>query len=182
MLCQRLCGLINHLTTKVEKCPLDKFTVSAQSNILKLKTRIDDVMILMQKMLYLPSFLACILNFCSCCCAVAWLALGYNKESDESLFTLFSLFLIISVASQLAYFWFVGGLPIALDAFREEFCKKVQHRLLSVGRTEEIDFEKGLYQKPSFVLSGCDVFYFRRSSILGLVGAILTYTLLLVTS
>ncbi|GFW16410.1 transposable element Tcb1 transposase [Trichonephila clavipes] len=126
--------------------------------------------------------LACILNFCSCCCAVAWLALGYNKESDESLFTLFSLFLIISVASQLAYFWFVGGLPIAMDSFREEFRSKLQQRLLSMGRTDEIDFEKGLYQKPSFVLSGCDVFYFRRSSILGLVGAILTYTLLLVTS
>ncbi|GFS90900.1 uncharacterized protein NPIL_469001 [Nephila pilipes] len=182
VLCQRVCRLIRLLRTEVESCPLEEFTISKQSNILRQKNVIDDVMVLMQKVLYLPSFLLCTLNFSSCCTAVAWFVLGYQKEDDITLFATFSLFFAIAAANLLAYFWFAGGLPIEMDAFREEFCKKVYHRLLTLGKTGEIVFQKALYETPSFVLSGCDILYFKRSSILGLAGAILTYTLLLVTS
>ncbi|GBN40120.1 hypothetical protein AVEN_241274-1 [Araneus ventricosus] len=91
----------------------------------------------------------------------------------------FFLYFFICGVSLVACLWTAGGLPVELEAFNEEFHKKAQLRLLVNARTDGIDFEKHLSERPVFVLTGCDIIHFNPGVILTLAAAILTYTLLI---
>ncbi|GFT78492.1 uncharacterized protein NPIL_602381 [Nephila pilipes] len=182
VLCHRVGGLINRLKKEVVRCPSAEFTLSKQVSLLKQKNKIDDALVLLQQVLYLPSFLICMLYFCACCNAVGWLVVGEKNTADAALMVQFALYLANAIFSLLAYMWFVGCLPTEMDAFKDEFCRKVQEKLLVGGKPDDIDYQKGLCERPSFVLSGCDIIHFKRSSILSLSGAVFTYTILLITN
>ncbi|GFT23824.1 uncharacterized protein NPIL_152041 [Nephila pilipes] len=181
VLCQRVRRLIMCLREEIEKCPPKQFNMVKQSSILRKKNKIDEVLTLLQRVLYLSSFLISALYFTTCCTGVGWLIVGNQNVDDSALMVQFSLYFVNTFACLLLYMWFLGCLPIEIDNFKEEFSRKREHRLLCLGKADEVDFQKVLCERPSFVVSGCDIMHFRRSSILALAGTVFTYTMLLIT-
>ncbi|GBO34619.1 hypothetical protein AVEN_230586-1 [Araneus ventricosus] len=179
LFCQRICDQVRSLTLSIEKCSPKQFTVSFQSNILNQKRRIDDALFLLQRVFYFPSFLICAASFCSCCTLVAWILKSIDHSVELATMLIFFLYFFMCGVSLLACLWTAGGLPVELGTFNEEFLKKAQLRLLVNARTDGIDLEKHLIERPVFILTGCDIIHFKRGVILNLAAAILTYTLLI---
>ncbi|GBN88187.1 hypothetical protein AVEN_245095-1 [Araneus ventricosus] len=179
MLCQRICYEIRHLTSEISKVSPNEFTVSKQVDILRSYRKVEDILNILQNLFYSSSFFICMANFCFCCTQIGWVVGIYGLENDWTLLTLFFLQLACSAASLLACLWVVGGLPIEMQVFIKEFLQKIEHRTMLRGREDEVNFGRRLDEKSVFVLSGCDIIHFERSSILALAASVLTYTLLL---
>ncbi|KAG8191097.1 hypothetical protein JTE90_008409 [Oedothorax gibbosus] len=75
-------------------------------------------------------------------------------------------------------FWVAGGIPLELKKLRKAFTEKSKKRALLGFALESTVFEKLQTENEDFELSGCGILIFRRSSILGVLGNILTYGLL----
>ncbi|GFU45843.1 uncharacterized protein NPIL_572411 [Nephila pilipes] len=85
---------------------------------------------------------------------------------------------ITNLVSLTAILWSAGGLPVDQLKLKEAFYKKVHLRFLKVVYDEDLQCKRELLDKPEFVLNGCNIFSYTRSSILAAVGTLLTYTLL----
>ncbi|GBM65310.1 hypothetical protein AVEN_89682-1 [Araneus ventricosus] len=182
MLCHRVSRQIRDLTSEVSKFSPEEFSISKQTAVVNYKRKIDEFLGILQKVFSLPSFLLCAANFISCCTHVGWFVWIYTNNEDWAMEISYIFIFINSTASLLAFLWTAGGLPLDMEALVNEFCKKLQCRLIHRGKADEIDLGKGLNEEPSFVLSGCGIVYFRRSTILSLIASIITYTLLLLNT
>ncbi|GBN42386.1 hypothetical protein AVEN_174261-1 [Araneus ventricosus] len=180
MLCQRICYEIRRLTSEISKVTPKEFTVSKQVDILRSKRKVEDILNILQNLFYSSSFFICMANFCFCCTQIGWVVGIYGLENDWTMLTLFFLQFACSATSLLACLWVVGGLPIEMQAFVKEFQQKIEHRTMLKGREDEVNFGRRLDERSVFVLSGCDIIHFERSSILALAASVLTYTLLLI--
>ncbi|GFT99483.1 uncharacterized protein NPIL_593431 [Nephila pilipes] len=101
-------------------------------------------------------------------------------KTDSSNLISWTFYATNSFGSLIAILWIAGGVPIALDTFKDEFFKTAHHKMLLSSLPEEPKLEKWLFHKPDFVFTGCDIFSYRRSSILAVVGTLLTYTFLII--
>ncbi|GIX75016.1 hypothetical protein CEXT_555741 [Caerostris extrusa] len=72
------------------------------------------------------------------------------------------------------------GVPIELNEFKAVFYKKAFVRMMSSTTLEEPKLERWLFDKPHFVFTGCDIVSYRRSTVLAVVGTLLTYTVLVI--
>ncbi|KAG8199761.1 hypothetical protein JTE90_000854 [Oedothorax gibbosus] len=78
-------------------------------------------------------------------------------------------------------FWVAGGIPLEIKQLRKAFTEKFKERAL-LGFAMELTIpEKIQTENEDFELSGCGLLFFRRSSILGVLGNILTYGLLVIS-
>ncbi|KAG8173409.1 hypothetical protein JTE90_029275 [Oedothorax gibbosus] len=82
----------------------------------------------------------------------------------------------------MACMWFAGGVPLAMKNFKAAFSRKTQQSLLVASSERESGLVRGLYERPSLVLSGCGILYFTRNSILVVLGTLLTYTIILLSN
>ncbi|KAG8199762.1 hypothetical protein JTE90_000855 [Oedothorax gibbosus] len=78
-------------------------------------------------------------------------------------------------------FWVAGGIPLEIKQLRKAFTEKSKERALLGFALELTAPERIQTQNEDFKLSGCGLLFFRRSSILGVLGSILTYGLLIMS-
>ncbi|GIY28154.1 uncharacterized protein CDAR_219121 [Caerostris darwini] len=176
-LCFRCSKFINNLTNEIENISPQQFGPCVQFDILKRKSKVDDVLEDLENIFSKPSLFLIMLNFVTCVyhlgtmLVVSW---GYRHIIIESLF--YSVVHFICVT---AVFWSAGSVPVALNKLNRFFYRKAHSRLLLVCSTSEgRKFKRELVEKPEFVLTGCDVIVYRRSSILAFVGTLLTYSII----
>ncbi|GFY58808.1 uncharacterized protein TNIN_274641 [Trichonephila inaurata madagascariensis] len=86
-----------------------------------------------------------------------------------------------SFCGLLAILWKAGNLPIEAENLKRVYRRKCRQKLLSENKVCELRSEMDLIDTSNFVLSGCTIIYFYRSSLLALAGTILTYTVLLMS-
>ncbi|GBN26860.1 hypothetical protein AVEN_162510-1 [Araneus ventricosus] len=181
-LCQNFCRQINRITRDIQECSVENFTLSKQANISAQESRIGDLLHLTQRVFSVASFLISAAHFCACIIVLGSLILdAITFIKDYTLLCQLVLLFLNSSGGLLACLWTAGGLPLAEDELKDAFRRKMRERLRLFGKVDEECFQQELLQKPSFLMSGCGIVYFQRSSILSLLGTILTYTLLLVT-
>ncbi|GIY16930.1 uncharacterized protein CEXT_30721 [Caerostris extrusa] len=122
-----------------------------------------------------------IANLSSCGIVVAWI-LEYSLKEYQSFMIIGTVFFVInSFSSMTAVLWMAGQVPIQLQKLKESFYEKAHLRLISVCDLDEPQFKKELMEKPDFVLTGCEIISLRRSTVLGVFGTLLTYTVLAVS-
>ncbi|KAG8199766.1 hypothetical protein JTE90_000859 [Oedothorax gibbosus] len=78
-------------------------------------------------------------------------------------------------------FWVAGGIPLEIKLLRKSFTDKSKERDLLGFVSESTVSIKIQIENEDFELSGCGLLFFRRSSILGVIGSILTYGLLVMS-
>ncbi|GIY00424.1 uncharacterized protein CDAR_403581 [Caerostris darwini] len=176
-LCFRCSKFINNLTNEIENISPQQFGPCVQFDILKRKSKVDDVLEDLENIFSKPSLFLIMLNFVTCVyhlgtmLVVSW---GYRHIIIESLF--YSVVHFICVT---AVFWSAGSVPVALNKLNRFFYRKAHSRLILVCSTSEgRKLKRELVEKPEFVLTGCDVIVYRRSSILAFVGTLLTYSII----
>lgn len=180
-ICLTCCKQIKSLTSEIENCSQNDFNTSKQSILLLNEARINDFVHNAQKVFSLPSFLIFMAQFCSSSSMLGWYILDQQETSRIHMVVEMVFFISNAFGCLVACLWVAGRFPIEMDEFKETFRKKVQMNQL-MGIADQSGLERGLFEKRDFVFSGCNIIYFRRSSILTVVGTMLTYTLLLLKS
>ncbi|GFU33343.1 uncharacterized protein NPIL_173901 [Nephila pilipes] len=174
-LCLSCSSSFNCLTQKVLQYPPKEFGLSEQVDILQGKAKIDDILDNMQDIFSLPSLLVIMSSFLSCCTV---LGINLNGINSNGLATSVLFFGVPNLVSLIAVLWTAGGLPVEQHKLKGAFYKKVHIRFLMLRCSEEPQCKREILDKPEFVLNGCNIFSYTRSSILAAVGTLLTYTLL----
>ncbi|GFU26397.1 uncharacterized protein TNCV_2507151 [Trichonephila clavipes] len=76
-------------------------------------------------------------------------------------------------------FWIPGEVPIEMERFSQAARKKYELRAYFGIGSENPSVERALCENKAFVLSGFNLVYFKKESVLTVMGTILTYGQLL---
>ncbi|GFT73396.1 uncharacterized protein NPIL_511361 [Nephila pilipes] len=178
-LCLRCSFFFTLLNKVINEYSPHAFGPEEQRDILRHKAKIDDILDIIQEIFSVPSFFIILGYFASCYRAFAW-NLTHRVKTLIQLFTVIDG--IINLISLSGSLWVSGGLPENINKLKEAFYKKTHRRIIIVGTSGEPDLRKELLDKPDFVLSGCGILFYRKFSILAIIGALLTYTVLIVNT
>ncbi|GFV36757.1 uncharacterized protein TNCV_2650001 [Trichonephila clavipes] len=77
--------------------------------------------------------------------------------------------------------WTAGTLPVELNKLKDEFYEKAYLRWISFQFPSEQNSRKEILDKSDFAFTGCDIISYRRSSPFVIVGALVTYTVLIIS-
>ncbi|KAG8186597.1 hypothetical protein JTE90_019919 [Oedothorax gibbosus] len=178
-LCMQCSRYISCLRFEIEKCTLEAFDTHKQVNIARSFSNMMTILKDLQKVFSLPSFLMFATHYCACSTLLGWFVLGEISSVSKILQILF--YFSNSSVCLIACLWVPGKLPIEIDKMKEAFRSKYRYRWFHLGVMEENVFEKAFGEQHTFVLTGVRFIEFKQSSILAVVGTILSYTLVLVT-
>ncbi|GFS35919.1 uncharacterized protein TNIN_327101 [Trichonephila inaurata madagascariensis] len=78
--------------------------------------------------------------------------------------------------------WAAGTVSVEMRKFKEMFHYKTHLKLLCKYSEEQVHLTMNLMNEPDFALTGWDVVFLGKSTILGLIGALFTYTVLLMST
>ncbi|GFU47387.1 uncharacterized protein NPIL_82401 [Nephila pilipes] len=179
-LCQRCCLLIKSLTQDILRISPNAFGPSAQMEILRRQTKINNILESIQEIFSLPSFFIFATHFMSCANIIGWLLCFDLASYKPHMFTQSIFFGVNAFGCLVAILWIVGGLPVQMQKLKEAFYKKAHLRLLILGNLEEPQLKREFFDMPEFVFTGCEVISFRRRTILAFFGTLLTYTVLVI--
>ncbi|GFT09900.1 uncharacterized protein NPIL_313161 [Nephila pilipes] len=181
-LCLSCYKLITKLTEEVLIIPPEAFGPSKQMDILKRKTRIDNLLEDIQSIFSLPSFFIIAANF-SACGTVIGRFMYYDLENFRGRAITDSMILGINAfVCLICILWIAGGLPVHVQKLKEAFYKKAHLRLLILNSTKEPHLKRELIEKPEFIFTACDILSLKRSAILAIFGTLLTYTVLVINT
>ncbi|GFW03693.1 uncharacterized protein TNCV_2538041 [Trichonephila clavipes] len=143
-------------------------------------SKLENDLNLIQEVFSVPSFLICVSHFCSCIAILA-VVVYVMPDISYSMQIEWILYLINSSCGLLGILWSAGNLPIEAEKLKRAYRSKCHQKLLSRNKVRELRSEADLIDTSNFILSGCNIIYFYRSSLLALAGTILTYTVLLMS-
>ncbi|GFY46731.1 uncharacterized protein TNIN_294531 [Trichonephila inaurata madagascariensis] len=176
-ICVRCSNSVRNLTHKISVCSPEQFGPSEQIRALRYKAKIDEILKITQEIFSVPSFCLIVANSISCYSMLGWYLMDTMRISQliQSVFIGICSFLYLT-----GILWIAGTLPVELNKLKDTFHEKAYLRWISFGFHSEKNFRKEILDKPEFVFTGCDILHYRRSSILAVVGTLITYTLLVV--
>ncbi|GFT05971.1 uncharacterized protein NPIL_283441 [Nephila pilipes] len=178
-LCLRCSLFLTILTEEIAKYSPHAFGPDEQRDILRRKAKIDDILDIIQDVFSIPSFFFILGYFVSCCRTLAWYLAHSAKTPIHMLILIDGVIILISLNTTL---WMSGGLPDNIHKLKEAFYKKTHRRIIFVGTSGEPDLRKELLDKPDFVLTGCGILFYRKFSVLAVIGALLSYTVLVIST
>ncbi|KAF8787282.1 hypothetical protein HNY73_008897 [Argiope bruennichi] len=177
-ICMRCRALIRDLKAEVMQYQLESFNVSKQFDILRQKEKLDSILDRTESIFSLSSFLIIITNILSCSSILGTTLLGADLQLH--VVTQWLFYTIGVFGCLLTVFWVAGGISIELKEFKDAYYNKACARMLKSGIPEEPRMERWVLDKPDFVLTGYGIFSYTRNTLLAMVGALLTYTILVV--
>ncbi|GFY46998.1 uncharacterized protein TNIN_11311 [Trichonephila inaurata madagascariensis] len=178
-LCWHCSMFINNLANETARYTPEEFKRHKQLDILKNKAKIGKVLQNIQTIFSLPMFLIIVANFLICSSILAGSLIKIKFDEDNIVFIFYFLNAILCVVTSV---WVAGSIPIAISRFKEVFHQTTHDRLLYHHTTEELHLKTDLFHEPDFVLTGCNIISYRRSTILALIGTLLTYTVLVLST
>ncbi|GBN05800.1 hypothetical protein AVEN_88104-1 [Araneus ventricosus] len=144
---------------------------------MKINSSLDDI----RGVFSVPSFLIIVTEFLSCSHMFGYIIIsGKHNAYFRPAIVVVTINVIASCSSTIGTLWMAGGIPVALNRLKESFYRKAHSRYISHQVSEELHTKRELLEKPDFVLSGCDLMSYRRSSILVVLGTLFTYSVLVV--
>ncbi|GFT27527.1 uncharacterized protein NPIL_580451 [Nephila pilipes] len=180
-LCWRCSLYLNNLVKNISKYTPKEFEQSKQLDILKNRAKICRALKSIETVFSLPIFLIIVANFLMCSSLLGGVLIKIKFDRDNMIFMFYFANAILCVLTTL---WVAGSVSIEMNRFKEAFHQTTHERLLYYHETEreEIHLKMDLFSEPDFVLTGYNILSFRRNTILGVIGTLLTYTVLVVTT
>ncbi|GFX02662.1 uncharacterized protein TNCV_2011061 [Trichonephila clavipes] len=176
-ICLRCSSFIRNMAHKIAHYSPEQFGPSVQIRILHHKAKIDEILKMVQDIFSVPSFCFMLANTIYC-----YAILGFYLITTMQIYDImdFSVIGISSFLCLIGTLWIAGALPVELNNLKEMFYEKAYLRLIFFGFYKEQNFRREIFEKPDFVFSGCDILFYKRSSILAAVGTLITYTVLVI--
>ncbi|GFT19415.1 uncharacterized protein NPIL_408941 [Nephila pilipes] len=181
-LCLRCSARLNLLSKEITQWAPETFGLPKQIDILKRKAKINDILLNIQDIFSLPILLIIIVNITMCGSITGWFLIRSWNESfflwkvESAFFGVNAFLCVVSIL------WVAGAVPIEMNKFKETFHGKTHVRLLYYNTNDELYLKREVVNEPDFVLTGCEIVSFKRSTILAFVGTLLTYTVLLIST
>ncbi|GBN33865.1 hypothetical protein AVEN_238246-1 [Araneus ventricosus] len=182
VLCLRCSNRINCLCQKITQCSPGNFGIPKQQSILKNRTQVRDILLEVQAVFSVPIFCTIVGNILMCASVIGWYLVKKWDDSDIAWKMKIAFYVINAFSNVMATTWVASESAISMKKFKETFNQKTQKRLLYYDPKGEQYLKADLLAEPDFVLTGCDIISFKRSTILALVGTLLTYTVLLMNT
>ncbi|GFR05980.1 uncharacterized protein TNCT_668891 [Trichonephila clavata] len=179
-LCLKCCNAVEKLTSDVIQCSPENFKTSTQIKFLTRKAKIDNILLRIQNSFSYSSFFIILTNILSCGSILGALLKENLDKMESSTLIIWAFYATNSFGSLTAILWIAGGVPLALGRLKDEYFKKAHQKMLLVPIPEEPKLEKWLLDRQDFVFNGCNIFSYRRNSLLAVVGTLLTYTFLVI--
>ncbi|KAF8788164.1 hypothetical protein HNY73_009695 [Argiope bruennichi] len=164
----------------MEKISPATFTFKVEMELLKKRHRIIDMLEMIEATLSTASFLTCAANFIACLTNLSHLLI-YLSENKAITVINISLISGSAVVSTMSIFWNAGQIPIEMEKFSRLMRRRIEERSFLECNSLGIRTERSAVDEHVFVLSGHNLIYYRKSTILTLVGTILTYGLLILS-
>ncbi|KAG8178663.1 hypothetical protein JTE90_025586 [Oedothorax gibbosus] len=159
-----------------------KFTTTIQKEFLRDFIKTESCIISFQNIFSVPSLLMFAAHFSWCSGVLVLVVTGTFLNMPGIRIIYHTTSILNSLSFLMACMWFAGGVPLAMDNFKAALSRKTQQSLLLESSEQESVLGRGLYERPSLVLSGCGILYFTRNSMLVVLGTLLTYTILLLNN
>ncbi|GFQ80218.1 uncharacterized protein TNCT_119301 [Trichonephila clavata] len=181
-LCHCSSDNLNSLTREIEKTLLEDFTLSKQIDILNKRARVYEILLNIEKIFSVPIFFTIVANVLMLSSISGWFLIGNWNETDFA-WKIETSFLGTNASLYLtSTLWAAGTVSIEMRKFKEVFHYKTHLKLLSKYSEEQLHLKMDLMNEPDFVLTAWDVVCLSKSTILGLFGALFTYTVLLMNT
>ncbi|GBN26911.1 hypothetical protein AVEN_91427-1 [Araneus ventricosus] len=114
-----------------------------------------------------------------CSSVTGWILVNDWNGTDMAWKMKSAFYCINAFVNVTATLWIASDLNITMNKFKETFHQKTHKRLLLYDTKEELYLKRDLLDEPEFVLKGCGILSFKRSTILTLLGTLITYTVLI---
>ncbi|GFT13118.1 uncharacterized protein NPIL_10281 [Nephila pilipes] len=182
-LCWDCSVYINKLTNKIEQYSPKYFGLSEQLNTLKSKKKIDDVLHNIQNLFSEQFFFTILASVFMCSSVAGGFLIKHFEEFDAVMRLDYMYYLINSVSYVALTLWIVGRIPVEMKQFHHAFYERIQERLLHCySSKKELHLKRDFFNEPDFVMTGCNILPLKRSTILALIGALFTYTVLFINT
>ncbi|GFR05975.1 uncharacterized protein TNCT_668851 [Trichonephila clavata] len=177
IMCGHISNSIYQLSQDIIKYSPSNFDASKQVKKIKEITHIEEILDAIQNIFSVPTFLIVFANLFTC----AHILSLYLKQSNHTVLSYMEWVLYASnaVSCLIAILWIAGGVAIEERKFKDLFHKKAKLRMLLVESPDEPRLERWLFDKPDFVFTGWDIISYRRNTVLAVIGALITYTVLI---
>ncbi|GFQ67264.1 uncharacterized protein TNCT_133641 [Trichonephila clavata] len=176
-ICLRCSRFVRNMTRKIALYSPEQFGPSEQIRILRHKAKIDEILKIAQDIFSVPSFCLMLANTISCYTILGCYLLSPWQEYQLIEYSVIGISSFLCLVGTL---WAAGTLPVELNNLKETFYEKAYLRQIFFGFYKEQNLKREILEKPDFVFSGCDILFYKRSSILAAVGTLLTYTVLVI--
>ncbi|GFU71865.1 uncharacterized protein TNCV_1628061 [Trichonephila clavipes] len=178
LLCVQVSTVIRRLTEDVTLCSPINFITSKQLEKIKEKSEIDDILGAIQDIFSMSSLFIIISNV-STCTSILNLYLHSNSISVVTSIE-WAVYAINSLGCLVSVLWIAGGVTVADQKFKESFHRKSKLRMFLDVIPTEPRLERWLFDKPDFVFNGWGILPYRRVTVFAVIGALVTYTVLIV--
>ncbi|GFV44522.1 uncharacterized protein TNCV_3287041 [Trichonephila clavipes] len=176
-ICVRCSYAIRNLTRNISLSSPEQFGPSEQIKALRYKVKIDEILKITQEIFSVPSFCLIVATSMSCYSILGWYLIG-----DPGIVQLIegATVGVCSFLCLIGTLWTAGTLPIELKKLKDTFYEKAYLRWISFRFLSEENSRTEILDIPDFVFTGCDVLSYTRSSVFAIVGALVTYTVLII--
>ncbi|GIX91611.1 uncharacterized protein CEXT_101611 [Caerostris extrusa] len=131
LICLRIRELMKKLTRELSECSTETFVILKRAEILKRKSRIDDILDVIQDIFSLPSFIIVVSNLLNCFSVLSeyldnysmLMSGGLSKMIECTLYTVNSLGCLITVL------WIAGDIPVEEHKFKNTLQNKNKHEV-----------------------------------------------------
>ncbi|KAF8788150.1 hypothetical protein HNY73_009683 [Argiope bruennichi] len=176
--CYLCCGLLQQLYSEIEKCDPKALNYRVMTEMLKKRHQIISMLEMIETTLSTASFLVCIANFLACLSGLS-LLLIYLTENTAMTIIQISFMSGSALLSTISIFLNAGQIPIEMERFSHLMRRRIEERFFLGLKSLYVPSDLPMADEKAFLLSGCDFIYYKKGTILSLLGTILTYGLLL---
>ncbi|GBN66081.1 hypothetical protein AVEN_219709-1 [Araneus ventricosus] len=171
---------VRNLSQEVERCPPQEFTTGIQLKYLTCRRKILKMLDELQANFSLMCFIACAGHFSYCFALITQIMLYSFRENALTYLADSAINLINVVIPLILMFWIPEQIPLEMENLNKIIRCKYEMRAGYGIVAENSTIEKLLLEEKIFVVSGCNLIFFRRRNILSVLGSALTYGLLLI--
>ncbi|GBN66082.1 hypothetical protein AVEN_219710-1 [Araneus ventricosus] len=171
---------IRNLSQEVERCPLQEFTTGTQLKYLTCRRKILKMFDDLEANFSFVCFIACAGHFSHCFALLAQIMLYSFRENAITYLADAAINLINVVIPLILMFWIPEQIPLEMENLNKIIRCKYEMRASFGIVSEKSTVEKLLLEEKIYVVSGCNLIFFRRRNILSVLGTALTYGLLLI--
>ncbi|GFQ80220.1 uncharacterized protein TNCT_119311 [Trichonephila clavata] len=181
-LCLHCSDYLNNLTRKVDKYSPKDFTPSKQIDILKGRAEIYDILVNTERIFSFPIFSIIVANVLMLS-SISGSFLISDWSNTEYIWKIERIFYGTNACLYVtSILWAAGTVSIEMRKFKEIFHYKTHLKLLCKYSEEQLHLKMDLMNEPDFLLTGWNVIHLGRSTILCLIGTLLTYTVLVINT
>ncbi|GBM95037.1 hypothetical protein AVEN_81802-1 [Araneus ventricosus] len=171
---------LEKLCLEVEDCSPKELTTKKLVEFLQNRNRIIKVLKEIQSIFSTATFIICTANFMACFSNFGQV-ITYSPVYVELAVCETVNVAFLALVSMMSIFYYAGLIPMDMQRFTDILREHYEQRALLGIVPENSALERLVFEEKTFLLSGCDLIFYRKDTITTALGTILNYGLLILS-